>query len=469
MNDRAFSYVLLTMVAICAIVAVPGPVSRYVSAGVGPHATDDMGAYSTTRVNNFEATGTANISGLVTATSGGTTPANWTTTGTGDLVSADDLTVGGDSAIGNDPTDLATVTGTIDSDAATTLVGDFRGKVLEVGSVSGTVNDWAPAGHETATHIFITPTATMTINGLAGGADGRVVTITNTAASTIQLSNESAGSLAANRFTMGASGTWIIGANESLSFVYSGTSSRWRHLATRRFPSVYTDGSSTLSGTTSMASIGTAGIYSLKAIGTTFDSSTGATYYSNFEAYDNTALAAGTGGAITFSALTEAAVKSYGAAIKAMKANATSTNTEFDLVFGARANGEGDVAEACRILGASKTFNCIGGLSTDGNLTATGKIAVTGTDPTVSACGTTPAIVGNDTAGIITAGSGTATACTITFASTYTDEPVCVVTSHFNSGDPLYFSAKSATAFTVTTASGANFASTQINYVCFKR
>ncbi len=54
---------------------------------------------------------TSALTGLVTATAGGTSPANWTTTGSGDLVSADDLTVADDSTIGNDATDIVTTTG----------------------------------------------------------------------------------------------------------------------------------------------------------------------------------------------------------------------------------------------------------------------------------------------------------------------------------------------------------------------
>lgn len=51
--------------------------------------------------------------------------------------------------------------------------------------------------------------------------------------------------------------------------------------------------------------------------------------------------------------------------------------------------------------------------------------AVTGA--TVTSCGTTPAFTGSDIAGTITTGSGSPTACTLTFAKPFTNTPVCVV------------------------------------------
>lgn len=124
------------------------------------------------------------------------------------------------------------------------------------------------------------------------------------------------------------------------------------------------------------------------------------------------------------------------------------------------------------VAGAS-TFN--GGMSLNatlsvaGDTTLSGKIQATGTDPTLSSCGTSPTIVGSDLAGTVTVGTGTATSCTVTFASSYTDEPVCVATSNSNNANPLYFSAKSATAFTVSTSAGTNLAGQLFNFVCFKR
>lgn len=133
------------------------------------------------------------------------------------------------------------------------------------------------------------------------------------------------------------------------------------------------------------------------------------------------------------------------------------------------ANGRGTAIMSLNgdVSGGTVTFTGTS-VTFGGTLSIPGKITVTGTDPTLSSCGTSPTIVGNDTAGVVTVGTGAATECTLTFATTYTAEPACVVTQHLNSTNPLYFSAKSATAFTVTTSSSASLVGTKFNYVCFK-
>lgn len=51
----------------------------------------------------------------------------------------------------------------------------------------------------------------------------------------------------------------------------------------------------------------------------------------------------------------------------------------------------------------------------------------TGADPSVSSCGTSPSVAGNDSAGVITVGTGgVATSCTLTFAETWAAAPVCI-------------------------------------------
>lgn len=135
---------------------------------------------------------------------------------------------------------------TLDASSATTKVGDFRGLVLNVGSVSGTLNDWAPTGYATATHFAVTGTGSITLNGMAGGADGRIVVITNMAGSgvaDITINHENASSSAANRFDLAVGGTWILATGESATFVYNGSSSRWVQVATRRVPELIVDGS----------------------------------------------------------------------------------------------------------------------------------------------------------------------------------------------------------------------------------
>ena len=93
-----------------------------------------------------------------------------------------------------------------------------------------------------------------------------------------------------------------------------------------------------------------------------------------------------------------------------------------------------------------------------------GKIAGSGNSPVLSVCGTTPTIVGSDLSGKITIGSGVTTACTVTFATTFTNAPACVV-----SGDNTavtYIATTSATVLTIS--SSADMASDVISYICLK-
>jgi len=107
-------------------------------------------------------------------------------------------------------------------------------------------------------------------------------------------------------------------------------------------------------------------------------------------------------------------------------------------------------------------FNVTSGLSRfDGHVEAAG------TDPTLSSCGTSPSIIGSDTAGVVTLGTANPTACTVTFATAYTtNAPACVVTHQINIAVPLYFSAISTSGFTVTTSTGANLNAGKFDYIC---
>jgi hypothetical protein len=88
-------------------------------------------------------------------------------------------------------------------------------------------------------------------------------------------------------------------------------------------------------------------------------------------------------------------------------------------------------------------------------------LAIGGTAPTVTSCGSTPSpsITGTDIAGKVTTG-GTATACTITFGSTYTNAPACWLQPEGTATQPTY--STSATAINVTT----DIATTTYDYGC---
>ncbi len=108
---------------------------------------------------------TTAATGLITATAGGTSPANWTTTGAGDLVSADDLTVADDATI----TDAFTANGHSTLGDAAGDVLDYNGQLAKFGNVDGSIymaEDQLNSGYDVnATDYFI-----INYNGYNGGA-----------------------------------------------------------------------------------------------------------------------------------------------------------------------------------------------------------------------------------------------------------------------------------------------------------
>lgn len=111
-----------------------------------------------------------------------------------------------------------------------------------------------------------------------------------------------------------------------------------------------------------------------------------------------------------------------------------------------------------------------GGVATSEILDATilqadvSRVFGTGAAPSVSACGTSPpAAVGSDMAFSFTLGTADPTACTLTFASTFTNTPSCFVQTS-DIAFPSSITAASATAITVTvTATGDS--SSKVFYV----
>jgi hypothetical protein len=100
-------------------------------------------------------------------------------------------------------------------------------------------------------------------------------------------------------------------------------------------------------------------------------------------------------------------------------------------------------------------------------LKLTGKPYAQGSAPALSSCGTSPTITGNDKAGTVTLGTGSPTACTLTFNAAWsTNAPICVVST--NTASRSYrVSSSSTTAITVTQDAAADSAS--FNYHCMGR
>jgi hypothetical protein len=87
----------------------------------------------------------------------------------------------------------------------------------------------------------------------------------------------------------------------------------------------------------------------------------------------------------------------------------------------------------------------------------------TGTVSTITACGTGPTFVGNDSRGVITTGGGAPTSCKLTFTSAWTNAPVCeAITS---SGTSLTF-ISAVTVNDVTFGLSVALSSGKIYYHC---
>ena len=96
-----------------------------------------------------------------------------------------------------------------------------------------------------------------------------------------------------------------------------------------------------------------------------------------------------------------------------------------------------------------------------------GHMEMSGSAPTVSACGTDPAIVGVDNVGRVTVGTGgVAASCTVTFNKTWTNKPACIVD---HEGAILLIRAVATTTTLTIDSSTPLTASMDINYICLGR
>lgn len=93
-------------------------------------------------------------------------------------------------------------------------------------SIAANQNNYSPTGLADASILRLTAGGAYNITGLAGGADGRTITLVNIGTNAITLTNEDAASTAANRFLLG--GNVALDANDSLTLIYDSTTQRWR-------------------------------------------------------------------------------------------------------------------------------------------------------------------------------------------------------------------------------------------------
>lgn len=85
------------------------------------------------------------------------------------------------------------------------------------------------------------------------------------------------------------------------------------------------------------------------------------------------------------------------------------------------------------------------------------------TAPTLTSCGTSPSILGNDWAGTITLGTGSPTGCVATFGTAFVAAPACVVTSQTAPATTTPAYSVSTTAVTIVQAANS---SNKYDYVC---
>lgn len=98
------------------------------------------------------------------------------------------------------------------------------------------------------------------------------------------------------------------------------------------------------------------------------------------------------------------------------------------------------------------------------NVFTAGKIEISSTVPTIGFCGTSPSIVGNDSVGQITIGSGAiASSCTVTFSGPWTNAPSCSVT--FESQYIIAGTSTTAT-FMLINSTGPFISGGKIKYKC---
>lgn len=102
-----------------------------------------------------------------------------------------------------------------------------------------------------------------------------------------------------------------------------------------------------------------------------------------------------------------------------------------------------------------------------GKLSVNGHIHSAGTALSLSSCGTSPTITGNDTAGLIVPGTGTVFSCTGTFSSAYNVAPLCFV-QEGTSYAPTFYVTTTTTGFIIN-SSGVNISGHNISYFCIGR
>lgn len=102
--------------------------------------------------------------------------------------------------------------------------------IISPASLSSDQDDWNPTGLSSATIIRISASVDVSINGLAGGVDGRIIILENISSFNVFVLDEVGTSSAANRFSLPYDA--IIPPNGVVYLQYNGSVSRWRIVST---------------------------------------------------------------------------------------------------------------------------------------------------------------------------------------------------------------------------------------------
>lgn len=108
------------------------------------------------------------------------------------------------------------------------IASAIAGTYLTGAPAAGSTNDYNPSGFgSTVNRLDIDTTAgDATLTGLIAGIDNQILIISNIGANLLTLSNQDAGSAAANRFRASDSFTLVSGGSIWVTY-YAGTVTRW--------------------------------------------------------------------------------------------------------------------------------------------------------------------------------------------------------------------------------------------------
>lgn len=87
--------------------------------------------------------------------------------------------------------------------------------------------------------------------------------------------------------------------------------------------------------------------------------------------------------------------------------------------------------------------------------------------PTISSCGTSPSLIrGSDTTGLVRVGTGSVSACTLTFGRSFTNAPQCFVYINRNVATTTVLTASTTPSALLIRGSAANLGGTFLSYFC---